>query len=1164
MRQGGKDVETLHSQPKRILPGIWRAVLAALLVLSWTATLHPQAVAAGELAAAANFQAGIEVEPELLQQLDADETTAYLIYFRERPDLTAASTMDWSERGRFVVNALQETATQTQAAVRAYLDANGASYQPFWIDNIIVVERSNRAAFDGLLAYPEIASLRTYPVAQAIEPLAGDEPAAEGIEAVEPNLTHIGADQVWALGYEGQGLVVASIDTGVRYTHQALNAQYRGNLGGGVYDHNYNWLGAAGGNTVPTDDWGHGTHVTGIMLGDDGGANQIGMAPEAQWIACDGCESGYCPGTPLLTCAQWLAAPYPIGDPSSPDPDKRPQVVNNSWTICGGSYNDWFQGVVDSWHAEGIYPVFAAGNAGNCGYPTPPGCNTVGNPARYGNVTAVGATGQTNGQYATYSLWGPTDNPDTVNPRGFADLKPQVVAPGTGIRSSYAGSDSNYANMSGTSMSAPHVAGLVALMWSAGPCLAGDYATTETILETTATPIPYATSCGGEGPGNVPNMATGWGEINALAAVQAALSLCTPDFTLDVVPSSLEICAPDNALLDLSLGAVNNFDDAVSLSLSGSPAGTTATFAPNPLTPPGTSQLTIGNTGSAAAGTYALEVSGTSGSLVHQDSVTLTLRKNAPNAPLLATPAQGSTNQPVTPTFGWSAVTNATSYDLEVAIDPAFSNIVVSAIGLTGTSYTPGLALASDAVYYWRVRAINACGINTSPIWAFRTEAAPVCDEALLNGDFEAGETGWTQSGNLIGQWGTPHGGTWYAQMGGVKRASDAVYQTVSIPAGATGSLTYWYSIDSVKLDCEQDAAGLSINGTPVQPTYQLCSDTNTPGTPPYAQAAVVDMTPYAGTNAEIRFWTTTSNHPDPSTFRVDDGTLDVCVSYPPVVADYSDLVASYGVAWHTGSGSLKLGNQRDTDASFDPSSDDATDDGVSVNPNYLWEPGASVVVNVTTNGGTASRYLAVWFDWNDDGDFADPSEEAISQQAYEGINNITFVIPTDAGYASNRAVYARFRLYESEPPGTLGTEMPWGGADGGEVEDHLLVTPLPTAVELIRFEALADGPAIQLEWETAAELNNLGFNLYRSDAPDGPLSQLNDDLIPSQVPGSPSGAVYTWRDEAVLAGATYSYWLEFVDTGGTPTLRGPATVTLSQPAPSHVIYLPLIRQGSE
>jgi hypothetical protein len=191
----------------------------------------------------------------------------------------------------------------------------------------------------------------------------------------------------------------------------------------------------------------------------------------------------------------------------------------------------------------GIYPVTSNGNAGNCGYPMPPGCNTVGNPARYGNITGVGSTGRDSGAYAAHSNWGPTEALDTVNPRGFPNLKPQVLAPGVSIRSAYKSNDLAYGLMGGTSMSSPHVAGLVALMWSAAPCLVGDYAATETIIEQTATPIPYPSNCGGEKPGNVPNFATGWGEINAYDAVRAAKDHCVTDWlpwaTTDVVSGSL-------------------------------------------------------------------------------------------------------------------------------------------------------------------------------------------------------------------------------------------------------------------------------------------------------------------------------------------------------------------------------------------------------------------------------------------------------------------------------------------------------------------------------------------------------------------------------------------------------------------------------------------------
>jgi subtilisin family serine protease len=321
-------------------------------------------------------------------------------------------------------------------------------------------------------------------------------------------------------------MVVSGIDSGARYTHEVLEPQYRGNLGGGSFDHDFNWLSGNGSSAAPVDGHGHGTHTMGTMVGDDGGANQVGMAPEATWIACAGCPTGSCPAASLLTCAQWIAAPYPVSDPLSPDPSKRPHVVNNSWGDCRRSYDGWYQGVVDSWHAAGIYPVFSNGNAGNCGYGYPPGCNTVGNPGRYGNVTGVGSTGQFNGAYASHSNWGPTDNIDTVNPNGFPSVKPQVVAPGVNIRSSLAGSNSSYGSWDGTSMSAPHVAGLVVLMWQAAPCLVGNYSETENIIQSSAVPIPYASGCGGEGPGNVPNMATGWGEIDALEAVAQAMAVC--------------------------------------------------------------------------------------------------------------------------------------------------------------------------------------------------------------------------------------------------------------------------------------------------------------------------------------------------------------------------------------------------------------------------------------------------------------------------------------------------------------------------------------------------------------------------------------------------------------------------------------------------------------
>jgi subtilisin family serine protease len=486
----------------------------------------------------------IQVEPQLLNELSTDPSTGYLIYFRERPDLLPAFEMDWVERGRFVTEALQETASRSQERVRAYLDGQGISYRAYWIDNVISVQSSNRATVNGLQSFPEIKALRARRQSILYKPV---EEAAAGPSptTIESNIRHVAADRVWSeLGITGEGIVVANIDTGVRYSHEALVNRYRGNLGSGNFDHNHNWWDPAlGGSDPEPNDWhSHGTHTMGTMLGDDGDTNQIGMAPGARWIACQAFEWS---DDELLDCGQFMAAPWDLAGDNA-NPDLRPHIVNNSWGDCLRSSDHWYDDVINSWHALGIYPVFSNGNSSNCGYSRPAGCNSVGNPARAGNLTGVGSTGRDNGLYAPHSNWGPTDDPDTVNPNGFPMLKPQVLAPGVSIRSSTNGGDSLYGLFSGTSMSAPHVSGLIALMWSAAPCLVGDYATTETLIQDTANPIPYPSRCGGEGPGDVPNMAAGWGEIDAYAAVQAATEQCRDDWfewvETDIVSGTL---APD-------------------------------------------------------------------------------------------------------------------------------------------------------------------------------------------------------------------------------------------------------------------------------------------------------------------------------------------------------------------------------------------------------------------------------------------------------------------------------------------------------------------------------------------------------------------------------------------------------------------------------------------
>jgi hypothetical protein len=111
-----------------------------------------------------------------------------------------------------------------------------------------------------------------------------------------------------------------------------------------------------------------------------------------------------------------------------------------------------------------------------------------------------------------------------------------------------------------------------------------------------------------------------------------------------------------------------------------------------------------------------------------------------------------------------------------------------------------------------------------------------------------------------------------------------------------------------------------------------------------------------------------------------------------------------------------------------------------------------------------------------------------------------------------------------------------------------------PTAVTLTSLNAEWDGERVSVAWETAQEMDNLGFNLYRSTSADGPYVKLNESLIPSQSPGSVAGAAYTWVDEDVEPGVTYYYKLEDIEVSGVHTLHGPVTASIQGPTAVSVV----------
>jgi subtilisin family serine protease len=456
-----------------------------------------------------------KLTPGLLAELNANDEAEALILVHGRPDLTPARALSTKlAKGRFVVATLRATADETQASLRQMLDSRGVDYQAFWIVNMLWV-RGDRALIFELAGRPEVARLDINPANRSLDSVAGERPSPRVMQvATTPwGVSLVGAPLAWERGVRGQGIVVAGNDTGVDWNHEALKDTYRG-WDGQAVDHRYNWHDAWDKTPLePSDDNGHGTHTIGTAAG--GGPQAVGVAPDARWIACRNMNNGV--GTPAsyVDCFQFFLAPTDLNG-ENPRPDLAPHVINNSWACIESEgcypddpmWEDTIRPAVEALTEAGIAVVVSAGNAG-------PGCGSVRfPPAIYGEALSVGAIGPDQ-QVAPLSSRGPV----TID--GSDIPAPDLVAPGIGVVSSYPVDD--YIGLNGTSMAAPHVAGAIALVWSAEPRLVGHLAVTEQVLRASATPAADST-CGGDGDGR-PNNAYGWGVINADAAVRIAETL---------------------------------------------------------------------------------------------------------------------------------------------------------------------------------------------------------------------------------------------------------------------------------------------------------------------------------------------------------------------------------------------------------------------------------------------------------------------------------------------------------------------------------------------------------------------------------------------------------------------------------------------------------------
>lgn len=485
------------------------AVLAALMLATGqviASSSGPGTLGGGGGLAAAPAKAKID---PALQEAFKSGAQRFVVEFAASADLRKASRVrDKSPRGAAVIRTLKSTARDSQAqALRIAKSVKGSKPASYWLTNSLFVTGDAKLA-KRIAAIRGVTNLHLSRVYPLIEPVTSGAAVLAAVGEPEWGVAKIRADEVWGDGITGAGVVIGSIDTGVDYSHEALVGNYRGNNHDGTFSHDYNWWDPAGlCPGEPCDNVGHGTHTMGTIAGGDGPgpfSPDIGVAPGATWITAKGCEDFGCSDEALLSSGQFMLAPTDLNG-ENPDPSRAPDLVSNSWGNDDPN-NPFYLETVAAWRAAGIIPVFAAGNAGEFG------CGTAGTPGNYVEVISLGAT-DIDDQIAFFSSRGPSPTDK---------ISPNLSAPGVDVVSAVPGG--GYGENSGTSMATPHAAGVIALMVSSEPALAGDFDAILNALNLTAIDRPDA-ECGTPDPSDDdPNFVYGEGRIDAKAAVDLVKS----------------------------------------------------------------------------------------------------------------------------------------------------------------------------------------------------------------------------------------------------------------------------------------------------------------------------------------------------------------------------------------------------------------------------------------------------------------------------------------------------------------------------------------------------------------------------------------------------------------------------------------------------------------
>lgn len=455
-------------------------------------------------------------------------------------DFLQKSNFTKEEKGQIVFDLLSKQADKEQKRVIDYLNMNNISFVSMVLTNTIrtnlsITDIEFISKFDEAFVFKDALNLEVEKLSTGERPSYKSGQLSWAVEKVN-------AHKVWEMGFNGQDIVIGMIDTGVDDTNEYLMSSYRGVVDSQLVSHEYNWFDGVNGfnpletdttlteqdtpcgfrSPVPCEDFVHGTTVMSVAVGQTS-TDCVGIAPGSKWIASRALERGVGFSGAYLECLDWNLAPRDSLN-ENPDPLKAADIINNSWGCrdvvgCDSLVSSLMEVAVNNLTNAGIFVLVGAGNSGSMG------CSSIFMPLTIFENSIVSGGTDINDNIPSWSSIGPVDV------FGFQHLKPDFVSPGLLVPTSMG-------LTSGTSISSPITAGVIALILSANPALRGQVSEVKQILIDTAVPVFADDSCGGYSGQDIPNPFGGYGRIDALAAVDLALgtsSSSNPNENDDVI-----------------------------------------------------------------------------------------------------------------------------------------------------------------------------------------------------------------------------------------------------------------------------------------------------------------------------------------------------------------------------------------------------------------------------------------------------------------------------------------------------------------------------------------------------------------------------------------------------------------------------------------------------